>query len=247
MYNDIEIEKSIEELKDKFSKIKKQNWIKGNYFGKWNSGITLEKLLGKNIDNFEIPDYKGIELKVINKTKSNYLNLFSAAPDGKYLFENKRIWEKYGYYENHKKIFYVNISTKKYTKIKNNFHLNLYMNPYNKKIYLCIYKNYKLIDKETHWTLDYIKEKLYRKLKYLCIIEVKRKKENNIEYYKYTNIKFYKVKDISYFIKSIQKGYIKITFEISSKKDENENEIMHNHGTTFKLLYDKRYELFKEI
>ena len=59
----------------KFKEIKKMGYVR-SYKDKNNSGITFEHLLGKEQDEFFLPDYNGIELKkVIVKLKLLYLPL----------------------------------------------------------------------------------------------------------------------------------------------------------------------------
>ena len=61
------IKDSIEELQNKFNEIKKMGYVKGiSQNNKGNAGLTFEKLIGKYNDNFQIADYKGIEIKVKN-------------------------------------------------------------------------------------------------------------------------------------------------------------------------------------
>ena len=51
------------ELQKKIKYIKKLGWIKCNNNYSNVAGITFEKLIGKEIENFPIPDYNGIEIK----------------------------------------------------------------------------------------------------------------------------------------------------------------------------------------
>ena len=49
--------KEITILKREFRKIKKMGWVRSVDEGKGSVGLTLEKLLGKEKENFEFPDY----------------------------------------------------------------------------------------------------------------------------------------------------------------------------------------------
>lgn len=51
------------EFKDLKNKILGKGWIESTAPGNAAVGITLENLLGKEKENFEIPDYNGIEIK----------------------------------------------------------------------------------------------------------------------------------------------------------------------------------------
>ncbi len=80
----------IKKLKKEFHTIKKMGWVKSVNEGKGSIGLTFENLLGKEKENFELPDYLGIELKTHQKYSKSYTTLFNATPDGRYLFEIKR-------------------------------------------------------------------------------------------------------------------------------------------------------------
>ena len=82
-------------LKKEFSKIKNKGWVIAKSKGNGNVGITFETLLGKERENFPISDYMGIELKTsIDNYSRPYLTLFSATPDGKYIYTTKLLKEK---------------------------------------------------------------------------------------------------------------------------------------------------------
>ena len=82
--------KTFFELNKKFNKIKNNGWILSQGNGNGAGGITFEKLLNIQTNNFEIPDFKDIELKVKYSNKEKYISLFNATPDS-FLYEIKRI------------------------------------------------------------------------------------------------------------------------------------------------------------
>src|SRR5574344_1579438 len=84
------------DLYDKFVEIKQKGWIKGDKKNRGSAGIIFEKLLKNSYNNFELPDYNGIEIKTKSSSREKYISLFSAVPDS-FLFEIKRIVEQYGY------------------------------------------------------------------------------------------------------------------------------------------------------
>ena len=88
--------KTFFELNKKFNKIKNNGWILSQGNGNGAGGITFEKLLNIQTNNFEIPDFKDIELKVKYSNKEKYISLFNATPDS-FLYEIKRINDEYGY------------------------------------------------------------------------------------------------------------------------------------------------------
>lgn len=86
----------IKKLDTELKKISNIGWIKCNNKNINVAGVTLEKMLGINPGNFEIPDFYSIELKTKSSKKEKYITLFNATPDS-YLFEIKRLHEKYSY------------------------------------------------------------------------------------------------------------------------------------------------------
>lgn len=78
---------SIEELIAEFERIKSLGYVPTVVDNGINGGgLTLEKLLGKEIDNLYTPDYKGIELKSDNE--KFYINIYD---------KNKNLLEQRGY------------------------------------------------------------------------------------------------------------------------------------------------------
>lgn len=93
------------------------------------------------------------------------------------------------------------IYSKHKNKIGLNFFLELKEDKPNQKLYLIIYnKNKEIIENEVYWDFDILKEKLYRKLKYLAYIKAKKKKINNKKYFKYYEMKIYKLRNFETFI-----------------------------------------------
>ena len=78
---------SIEELIAEFERIKSLGYVPTVVDNGINGGgLTLEKLLGKEIDNLYAPDYKGIELKSDNE--KFYINIYD---------KNKKLLEQRGF------------------------------------------------------------------------------------------------------------------------------------------------------
>ena len=112
-----EIMISFDNLKKKFDEIKKSGWIKSKVKGKGAGGITFEVLLGKERENFEIPDYDGIEIKTTSQ-KGFKIGLFNSAPDNE-LFEIRRLINTYGYLNTQNiKVFRFYVNSKNHTKIQ---------------------------------------------------------------------------------------------------------------------------------
>ena len=102
-------------LKSKFENIKKMGWIESQRAGTTGIGYTFEKLLGKEEEQFPIPDYGTIEIKTRYRNSKENIGLFTAAPDGDYLFSTKRMYDEYGFPESKDpelKVFYARIGNK---------------------------------------------------------------------------------------------------------------------------------------
>ena len=91
------MEKTIENFVQQFMKIKSLKWVKSKYNGCGSIGRAFEDFLNIPQNNFEIPDYSGIEIKTKMSNYRPYLTLFSAVPDGPHYHEINRIRELYGY------------------------------------------------------------------------------------------------------------------------------------------------------
>ena len=84
----------------KFEKIKSERWCEALSGGNGNVGMTFEKKIGIEPNQFSIPDFEGIEIKTKLDGTKPAITLFSATFDGTYLFEMKRIAETYGIFDN---------------------------------------------------------------------------------------------------------------------------------------------------
>lgn len=240
------MEEIFKEIKEKTINNK---WIKSKGRGSSAVGLTFESLLQKETENFEIPDYKGIELKTKCSKKENFITLFSATPDS-YLFQIKRLQSKYGYPDSELPEFNVfNLSIYGNRKIRlNNHYFRLHVDYSRKKVILRIYdKIGNIIDDITSWSFDLLKEKLERKLTYLAFISADRKFENNTVYFRYNDIKFYKLKTFDNFLWLIDHGMIKVTFRIGIHKNERRYGEIYDHGTSFCIGKYDIDRLFTEI
>lgn len=250
-YFDIKI--SISSIINHFNEIKKKGWFIRKTNNDGEAGNKLEELLGKPIDNFQVPDFDGIEIKTkkIN-SYNNYITLFNAVPYGKDFFEIERIKKEYGYPDSdlkNCKVLNGDIFCKNKNKIGTKFFFQSQIDNLNKRINLLVFDYHgNLIDNETFWPFDKIREKLYCKLKYLAIIKIKTKKINNKQYYKYDSIEIFKLRSFEFFLKSIQYDYIKIQFKIGVFKSGKRIGQTHDRGTGFQInqthieyLYQKIY------
>ncbi len=246
----ISVIEDIQYLNKRVQEIMQMGWI-NSHSKNWSScGILFEKLIGKEVENFEIPDFGNIEIKTKCSTKEEYVTLFSANPD-RCLFEIEKIRDKYGYPDKQNKnfkVFNLGFYGNKYKRVSNQLAFRIEIDYQNKEVLLCSRNNY---NKETtiitSWTFDMLEEKLNRKLRYLLMIDASKMMVNNCLYYKYYNYNFYKLKGFETFIKLIELGYVTITFKIGVFRYGRKYGQTHNHGTSFAIKEKDLELLFSKI
>ena len=234
-------------LKKEFKKIKKKGWIRSVGEGKGSIGLTFERLLGHEKENFELPDYLGIELKTHKKNSQSYTTLFNATPDGRYLFEIKRLQQMYGYPDRilkYCKVLQGEVNAIEQKKIGLWYSYKLEIDYCEEKVYLCIYRNSQLIDKETFWTFDLLKEKLERKLSVLAFIDAEEKEIKGETYFRYLSLRIYQLRDFKAFLKALEKGKIIVHFTIGIFRKGVKKGQTHDHGTAFRIQKKDLKKLF---
>lgn len=230
-------------------KIIYDEWIESKAKGRGGVGITLESLLGKETENFEIPDYKGIELKTKCSKIEKDITLFSSIPDS-YLFEIKRLNEKYGKADKECPQFNTfNLAIYGNRKVKyNQNYFKLYVDYNKKQVFLKVYDlNNNIIDSDAAWSFDLLKEKLERKLKCMALIHADRKFAHNTVYFKYKDIAFYNLISFDRFLVLLTKGIIKVTFRIGFYKNDKKFGQVYDHGTSFSINENNLEKLFKKV
>ena len=73
----------------RFKEIKEMGWVTSKNKDLSGIGNTLENLFGIEQNSLEIPDLINFELKSHDLNSNFSITLFSATPDGDYLFEVK--------------------------------------------------------------------------------------------------------------------------------------------------------------
>jgi len=242
--------KEITILKKEFKKIKKMGWVKSVDEGKGSVGLTLERLLGKEKENFEFPDYLGIELKTHKKYSKSYTTLFNATPDGTYLFEIKRLQQLYGYPDRvlkYCKVLQGEVNALEKKKIGLWYSYQLEVDYCEEKVYLCIYRENRLIDKETFWSFALLKEKLERKLSILAFIDAEEKKIDDEIYFKYLSLRIYCLRNFTSFLKALERGNIVVCFTIGVFRKGKKKGDIHDHGTAFRIQKRDLKKLFYRV
>ena len=241
---------NIYDLYNKFLNIKKMGFVESKRKGNGGIGYTFELLLGKSEENFPIPDFNGIEIKTCRTNTKGNIHLFSATPDGDFLFPIERVLKYLGYPD--KKIptttiFNMNFTAKYFTPIGWYKEGKIVVNKEQKKVDFVartIYgEKYPL---DTSWSFKMLEDRLKLKLNYLAVVLAEVKFVNGIEFFHYNEIKFYKIKSFDFFISLIENGYIKICFNIGVFRNNNKKGKIHDRGVGFSinrkhlnLLYDE--------
>ena len=252
MDNQINIDKVIKELKEKFTSIKENNLWESLRKGTGGMGYTFETLIGKDEDSSYFPDYKGIEIKTKYGYSHNELSLFSMNPKR----EDKKLYSKY-LVDNYGKIINSSILSKNFTgniyykifdKKINNFRFKLKIDLIENKLKLLIFdENYKFIDDKIYWNLDLLKDRIMIKLKYLALIKGYPYSKDGKKYYKFTNLDFFQLINVENFLKLIENSKIHINFNITATYNNGYIIKIRDRGTSFKLKMDSIDYLFKKL
>lgn len=233
------IDKSIKELTEKFNKISQKGYIRGIYNCSSSIGRTFENELNLERNPSSIPDYNQIEIKTRRTYSKSSITLFTAVPDGKEPFEVERLKNTYGYpYKKDRryKALYFDAYGNKLTFGGVKYKYKLDVDYDEEKIFLCIYDKYNsLIERETYWSFEYLKNKVMTKLKVLAIINAWPNEINGWNYFKYYKIDFYLLKNFDILLELLDKGIIKITFKVDIYKDEIRYGKTYDHGCGFSI------------
>lgn len=238
------------ELREKFNNIKEMGWVESQRKGTTGIGYTFEKLLGKEEEQFAIPDYNTIEIKTRFRNSKENINLFTAAPDGDFLFATKRIYNLYGYPDKQNpeyRVFFAKIgNTPRYAGKKNQFKLTIDRKKELIRI-IAIDRDKKNIDTCTSWSFKLLKEKLENKLKYLAFIKADTKFNNNLQFFKYYQLTFYMLRSFDTFLNLLENDVIFITFMIGVYKSGEKKGLMNNHGVRFDISENNLEKLFIKV
>lgn len=250
------INESINELKAKFERIKDKGYIRGiNNCNFGNAGLTFEKLIGKENDEFQIADYKGVEIKVKNNfsfcNKYKNIHLFSLVPSNCFGLELKRIRRMYGTKDKDfpdVNVFMKTIVSNRKIEVNDNYFFKLKVLYSEKRIYLYVYdKQNRLIDKNIYWDFEEIENVVERKLNYLCFVKYDSKLVSGNKYYKYVDMKFFKFKGMDTFFRLLENGNIRIYFCLGVYKSGYKKGMEHDHGVTFDIKESDLCKLYEEV
>lgn len=238
-------------MQNKFERIKKMGWIKEKGHGFRAAGYTFEELLGKEQDDFPLPDFDFIEIKTMNTHSKTNLHLFNLTPEGDDFFPIKRLLSEFGCPDKNdkaKKVFYRSFNSQNYTNIIYGRKGILIVNRDLQRVELLFIDNKNNeINLGIFWSFEKIKKRLDLKLQYLAIVRESSRIINNEGYYYYHTINYYKLKEFDNFIDLLEKGVIEITFKIGYFSTGRRAGEIHDHGTDFSININNVNLLYDEI
>lgn len=248
---DNKIHDNIINLKERFEEIKKLGYIDSiNSSSKGNAGLTFERLIGKENDNFQIADYQGIEIKV-KSYKTNIIRFFSLVPSNNFGIGLKNLRNSYGINDNifnAKKILHCYAITTKKVRLKSDYKIQLEINYNEERLYIIIYdKHDKLLEKSLYWDFEDIIVTLNQKLNILSLVSYNKKYINNFPKLYFYKIEFYKMKSIIIFFKLIEQGIIYLQFNLGIYRSGNKIGQEHDNGIYFCINMHNLAKIYKII
>lgn len=225
-------------------------WIESQRNGTTGIGYTFESLLGKEEEQFPIPDYGTIEVKTRYRNSVENIGLFTAAPDGDYIFNTKRMYDEYGFPDKSNpdlKVFYARMGSK-WRYAGKNYQFKLYIDNKKKQIrIIAINKAGEIFDTEVSWTFEILKRKVEAKLKYLALVKADSIFMHGKQYFKYYNLTFYMNEGFDTFINLVEQDVINATFMVGAYKNGPKQGMMYNHGVRFDIAEEDLEKLFIKI
>ena len=244
------MKEEIKEFKKVFNKIRLLGYVKAVNNNSSGIGLTFEKLIGKPVDDYPLPDFhNSIEIKTKLAFSTRPIHLFKLTPEGPEFLVTQNILSKYGYNKNgNYKTFNGSIFSNRIKKIGLDYYFSLKIDYKEEKLILLVYnKQSKLIDNTIYWSFEKLENALLRKLKIMALIYVWPTTKNGIKYYKYYKYNIYKYSNFYTFLNLIEKGIISISFSIDIYKNKERYGQMHDHGTSFDINKEDLNKLFHLI
>lgn len=238
---------SFKQLEKLFLDIKSMRYIEAQFNDCGAAGKTFEKLINKDLDNKQLADFLGIEIKVSSFINKYPITLFSLFPESynKTSEESIRcLISNYGYSNNSfiKKLA-INVKCNKIKYCKNRFGFMLKISYKWKKIYLCVFHKNKVIDTSFSWSFKKLYIIFEKKLKYLAYVTYFQKRIYSKRYFYYYDMIFYILKSYGSFIKAIEDGIISVSFNISLDYSN----ILRYHGVNFVIYYKDFNYIYDKI
>lgn len=211
-------------------------------------GIYFEKFIGIPNNDFPVPDFDAIEIKVKSYDSIYPINLFSLTCDGPGFFELQRLVNKFGVRDKefpNSKILFITLSNVEYSCWGKYLKMKLVVDEKNEKIFILVANaNGKIIEKKAFWHFSSIKNTLYRKLSSLCYIHAKVLYSYKNKFVWYDKMNFYKLRGFESFLELLKCGKIQISIKYGVYRTGVKKGKSYNHGTSFNLSQDCIDKLF---
>ncbi len=246
-------------FKKRFLEIEQMGWIASHRAGNDGGiGNTLEDLLDITENNYQLPDMGEWEIKSHRSTSSSLLTLFHTEPEPRSAkIVSSILLPKYGWkhqeagnkYPNTERSFRATLHYTEYS----DRGLKISMDYANKQIYIdfdctkiserhIAWKNE--LEKgvglnnfaiRPYWSFENIQKILDNKIANLLYVNVDRKTENGIEYFKYKNFEAYMHPTLDRFLQLVEDGSIYVDFDARTG---------HNHGTKIRIRPSRKIDLY---
>ena len=214
----------VNELQEKFRKIKDRGWIKSISKSDGSVGITFEALLGKKENNSILPDYNGIELKCSASVYSYSITLFSINFDGPTKYETQRLANLYGKRDSivkDKNTLHAFFSYNNKYLVNNMYYFGIKIDEKAEMIYLVISSiNGNVIEEKCFIRFESLKKHLSTKLNCLAMISANKKRIDGVTYFSYSKLEMFQLKSFNSFLEAIKKDKVKISLILRIRKSK---------------------------
>lgn len=245
------IETNFQELKRKIDIVKNKRWIRIPKKGYGEVGLKFEEELNLSNNDFSVPDFNGIEIKVKRITSNYPITMFSCTCDGPELFEMKRIVQKYGANSSSKqksKVLFITLSCLKYSNWGNFLKMKLEVDRRDNRVYIVIaHSNGKIIERKAYWQLSTLDEIMKRKMHYLCFVTYDTIYSGKARYACFLDDNYLVYRDFDKFVELLESGDIVVNIKCGIYRDGTKAGKLHDHGTSFQIFKSALFELYEHF
>ncbi|MHB1663917.1 MAG: MvaI/BcnI family restriction endonuclease [bacterium] len=228
---------TLEELKEKLTKIKAAGFIKTHRKNDTGIGKTLEDLLGIKENNLQTPDVGDIELKAKRIDSASMLTIATKSPNPRGI--NKVLFLEYKYPD---KEGYMNL------------HSTVYGSRENPQSFKVIFEDEKLILKnklniDAYWSISIFNDVLKAKSDQILLVfaESRGEKKSVNEEFHYIEAYLLSSLNMDKFKSAIENDKLKIDIRIGVYRSGKKKGQYHDHGTAFRINKRDFLELFNKF
>ncbi len=238
----------IEEFDLLFRKIVNLGWVKSNRRHNTGVGKTLEDLMEIQENNLSQPDFKNIEIKSQRDSAQSLLTLFTKSPSEP-SGANRLLRDKFGIStESNPEIkkLHVSIFANRFTNCYGLWGMKIKIDNKKNQIKLVVknLENDQIEETDIFYTFSDLKSKLFSKLQYLVFVNVKSKKIDGVEYFKFYDYSLFSDVKWEKFLNLIEQGIIMYDIRIGTYKSGSKRGKPHDHGSGFRIPPTKLTELY---